>query len=155
MQNRSCQSKTTKKQAKERIMFALKRLAGVRYGSTLTNETVKTFKGKTRQQQEASFKNVQNKKLKKKRRTLEESVSFEDFVLKGQVLHFYRDILRSVHKIPDATLRKEVLDFVKGEFRATAGVTDLNIKRSLLIGGIRQWKSVSNNMGLSYTEIVF
>lgn len=143
-------------------MLALKqtlgRLVGARYGSTLTNETVKTFKGKTQQQQEESFKKVQtggSKAPKKKRRTLEESVSFEDFVLRGQVLHVYRDILRSVHKIPDASLRKEVLGFVKGELRATVEVTDLNVKRSLLIGGIRQWKSVSNNMGLSYTEVVF
>lgn len=112
-----------------------------RFSSTLTNNTVKSFK-------KAASK-------LRKRRTLEESVSFEDFVLKGQVIHVYKDILRNVYKIPDVGLRKEVLEFVKGEFKATKDVKDLDIKRSLLIGGIRQWKSVANNMGLSYTEIEF
>lgn len=143
---------------RQTLRQTLRRLAGARYSSTLTNDTVRTFKGKTQQQQADLFKKVHrsgNKTQKKKRRTLEESVSFEDFVLRGQVLHVYRDILRSVHKIPDSSLREEVLGFVKGELRATAEVTDLNVKRSLLIGGIRQWKSVSNNMGLSYTEVVF
>lgn len=129
-------------------MFAIKRVSAVRFGSTLTNETVKSFKKTTE-------KSTLGKKNKKKRRSLEESISFEDFVLYGQVLHVYRDILRSIRKVPDPVTRNEVLDFVKGEFRATAQVKDLNVKRSLLIGGIRQWKSLSNNMGLSYTEIVF
>lgn len=112
--------------------------------STLSDASVRSF-GKTKTK--ATGKN--------KRRSLEESVSFEDFVLRGQVLHVYRDMLRSVRKIPDISLRDEVLGFLKGEFMATKDVTDLNIKRSLLIGGIRQFKSVSNNMGLSYTEIQF
>lgn len=127
-------------------MYAIKSVFGVRFGSTLTNETVKSFK-------KTAVKSTLGKK--KKRRSLEESISFEDFVLHGQVLHVYRDILRSIRKVPDPATRNEVLDFVKGEFRATAQVKDLNVKRSLLIGGIRQWKSLSNNMGLSYTEIVF
>jgi hypothetical protein len=109
-----------------------------RYFSVLKNDTVKSFKRSPR-----------------KKRTLEESVSFEDFVLRGQVIHVYRDILRGVYKIPDPLLRSEVLQFVKGEFKATKSVKDIDIKRSLLIGGIRQWKSVSNNMGLSYTDIEF
>lgn len=131
----------------------VKRFApGIRYGSTLTNATVQPFKGKSKKQEE-EFNN--DKVAKKKRRSLDDSVSFEDFVLRGQVLHVYRDILRTIRKIPDHSLRAEVSDFIKGEFKATKDVTDLNIKRSLLIGGIRQWKSVSNNLGLSYTEIKF
>lgn len=113
-----------------------------RFGSTLTNSSVKTFGKKAAAGA-------------RKRRSLEDSVSFEDFVLRGQVLHVYRDMLRNIYKIPDTGLRSEVLAFVKGEFAATKDVTDINVKRSLLIGGIRQWKSVSNNMGLSYTEIQF
>ncbi|KAG0684634.1 hypothetical protein C6P40_001632 [Pichia californica] len=128
-------------------------LVGVRYGSSLTNATMKSFKGKQKSEQD-DFNN-KNKIQKRKKRSLEDSISFEDFVLHGQVLHVYRDIIRSIRKIPDPSLRDEVLDFVKGEFKATQNVKDLNIKRSLLIGGIRQWKSVSNNMGLSYTEVVF
>lgn len=112
----------------------------IRLQSTLNNNTLRSIKPT---------------KLKRKKRSLEESVSFEDFVLKGQVLHVYRDILRSIYKVPDKSLREEVKFFIKGEFKATKNVTDLNTKRSLLIGGIRQWKSVCNNMGLSYTDIVF
>lgn len=103
----------------------------------------------------SSLSDASVRRLKKKRRSLEESVSFEDFVLKSQILHVYRDMLRSVYKIPDPALKAEVLGFLKGEYRASQNVQDLNIKRSLLIGGIRQFKSVSNNMGLSYTEIQF
>jgi hypothetical protein len=124
----------------------LGRINALRNASTLTNSTLKSVK---------SNKKSSTSTPTRKRRSLEESISFEDFVLRGQVLHVYRDILRSIYKVPDAGLKNEVKEFVKGEFKSTKNVTDLNIKRSLLIGGIRQWKSISNNMGLSYTEIQF
>lgn len=75
--------------------------------------------------------------------------TFESFVFKGQVLQVYRSMLRDTAQLNDAKLRREVRDVVKGEFKSCAGVTDMDTKRSLLVGGIRNWKSVANNMGLS------
>ncbi|GMM31998.1 hypothetical protein DAMA08_047430 [Martiniozyma asiatica (nom. inval.)] len=81
--------------------------------------------------------------------------SFEVFILKGQVLQTYRTILRAVYKIPDVKLRAETKEFIKGEFKSSKDVEDIEIRRSLLIGGLRNWKHVSNVMGLSYTDIRF
>ncbi|TID24741.1 hypothetical protein CANINC_002997 [Pichia inconspicua] len=77
--------------------------------------------------------------------------SLQSFVLTKQILQVYRSMLRDVGQLSDKRQRREVRDVVKGEFRSCANIPlgDVNTRRSLLVGGIRNWKSVANNMGLS------
>lgn len=105
---------------------------------------------------DASLRSVKSGKSKRSLPAIgEDGPSFEGFIFKAQVLQTYRDILRTVGKIPDSTIRHETKDYVKEEFRACMNVKDLETRRSLLIGGIRQFKSVSDNLGLSHTDIKF
>lgn len=104
---------------------------------------------------DSSLRSVKKGRSKRVLPIGDDGPSFEGFIFKSQVLQTYRDILRTVSKIPDAGIKSETKDFVKGEFRACMNVKDLETRRSLLIGGIRQFKSVSNNLGLSHTDINF
>lgn len=77
--------------------------------------------------------------------------SLESFVLSKQILQVYRSMLRDAGQLSDRGQRREVRDIVKQEFRSCSNVpiSDVDTRRSLLVGGIRNWKSVANNMGLS------
>ncbi|VEU22037.1 DEKNAAC103031 [Brettanomyces naardenensis] len=99
---------------------------------------------------------ITNSSVKRLRhRKLNDDISFEDFILKGQVLQTYRDMLRTLQKIPDASARTELHDFVKSEFKAAQNTKDVHLRRSQLIGGIREFKSLTNSLGLSMPEIDF
>lgn len=90
---------------------------------------------------------------KRERRRLPDGASFEGFVLRGQVLKTYRDMVRTAGQIGDPDVRRETRQFVRDEFRSCRNIKDTELARSLLIGGIRQFKSVSNNLGLSHSNL--
>ncbi|EIF47733.1 lyr motif-containing protein 2 [Brettanomyces bruxellensis AWRI1499] len=91
----------------------------------------------------------------KPRRKPVDDISFEEFVLKNQILQSYRDMMRTLQKIPDESTREEVHDFVKGEFQSSRNVSNVETRRSLLIGGIRQFQSLANSLGISMPTIDF
>lgn len=87
----------------------------------------------------------------RKTRKLRDGGGLEEFLFRGQVMQVYRDMMREVYLIKDSQVRNEVRRYVKDEYRSTSHVSDLETRRSLLIGGIRNWRSVANNLGLSRT----
>lgn len=108
-------------------------VGGLRWQTTLTDASLRRARTRAR----------------KPRPDFANGPSFEGLMLRAQVLQTYRDVLRTVARIQDPALRAETHAFAKGEFRACADVSDIDTRRSLLVGGLRQIKSVTNNLGLS------
>ncbi|ESW98351.1 hypothetical protein HPODL_05243 [Ogataea parapolymorpha DL-1] len=77
------------------------------------------------------------------------SPGLQDFILQNQIIRTYRDMLRTIHKIPNKSLQMELRTYLKEEFRSSSQVTDYDTRKSLLTGAIRQFKSVTSNLGLS------
>lgn len=100
----------------------------------------------------STLKDTAVRRLRRKNKALEfgnDGPSFESFVFKGQVLEVYRSMLRDVGQLTDPVQKREVRNVLKSEFKSCMSVKDMDTKRSLLVGGIRNWRSVANNMGLS------
>lgn len=55
-------------------------------------------------------------------------ISFFQFILRSEVLKLYRDILRTIYKIPDPKDRKDMLQWVRQDFQKNKTETDQVIR---------------------------
>ena len=63
------------------------------------------------------------------------TLSLEAFLLRQRVLHLYRGIIRSCHRLPDETTRREMRVFAREEFERQKEVKDqAHIKYLLSVG---------------------
>ncbi|XP_018565458.1 LYR motif-containing protein 2 [Anoplophora glabripennis] len=62
-------------------------------------------------------------------------LSLKQFILKQEVKNLYRNILRSIRKIPDGNHRKELIEWARRDFRVNAHYTDeITIKMYIRYG---------------------
>ncbi|KKK19500.1 hypothetical protein P175DRAFT_0501397 [Aspergillus ochraceoroseus IBT 24754] len=63
------------------------------------------------------------------------TISLDHFIQRQRVISFWREIVRSLYKIPKSPTRDELRDYARHEFERHRNVTDLQHIRYLLSTG--------------------
>ncbi|GME84486.1 unnamed protein product [Ambrosiozyma monospora] len=122
----------------------------IKYKSTtIDNSSLKSLKSQTSLNQSQGFKKTKRKLPKKDDQTL------EDFILQNNVLSQYRIMLRSIHKIPDKPTQREVITFMKDEFRSSRNIKDKELKKSLQNNAMRKFRQLATQMQLALPDLKF
>ncbi|GAB7338232.1 hypothetical protein MBLNU457_4566t1 [Dothideomycetes sp. NU457] len=66
-------------------------------------------------------------------------LSLEHFVQRQKALHLWRDIIRSLHKVPKSNTRSEMRQFARDEFERNKDVLDIGHIRYLISTGRTQF----------------
>lgn len=74
---------------------------------------------------------------------------FPQFMLRQQVLMQYRDVLRTIKRIPNEEYRRELLEWARRDFRDNAHHTDEITIKMLLNHGNRSLRELKTTMDLS------
>lgn len=70
-------------------------------------------------------------------------------MLRQEVLKLYREIFRTVRKVPDINSRKELIDWARHDFRLNKNQTDEHAIKSFLQIGYRSLKELKTSLELS------
>ncbi|KAF2837033.1 hypothetical protein M501DRAFT_938426 [Patellaria atrata CBS 101060] len=62
-------------------------------------------------------------------------LSLDHFVQRQRVISLWREILRTIHRIPDSSTRNEMYEYARGEFERNKGVNELSHIRYLVSTG--------------------
>ncbi|XP_043268950.1 LYR motif-containing protein 2 [Venturia canescens] len=82
-------------------------------------------------------------KLPKTPRT---TMSLKEFMVHQEVLKLYRNIMKTVRKIPDKHDRDYMRDWVKSDFRANKDVKDEFAIKSLIVHGENSLRELQRNL---------
>lgn len=82
-------------------------------------------------------------------KTLKPALSLKQFMLRQQVLKLYKEIYRTINKVPEESSRVELKKWLSDDFRKNKELTDeTTIKMSMQIGQ-RSLKELQNSLELS------
>ncbi|VVD00639.1 LYR motif-containing protein 2 [Leptidea sinapis] len=77
------------------------------------------------------------------------ALSLKQFLLRQEVLKLYKDIFRTLRKVPDAKTRKELEEWTKNDFRNNQHHTDIVTIKSMLHYGRKSLKDLQRSLSLS------
>ena len=66
------------------------------------------------------------------------------FILSQQSLTLYREFLKTIRRIPDASTKSEILTQLKGEYHKYRNVNDLNQMEYLIVTGRKQLQQLQS-----------
>ena len=66
------------------------------------------------------------------------------FILSQQSLTLYREFLKTIRRIPDASTKSEILTQLKGEYQKYRNVNDLNQMEYLIVTGRKQLQQLQS-----------
>ncbi|KAG5667949.1 hypothetical protein PVAND_015909 [Polypedilum vanderplanki] len=82
-------------------------------------------------------------------KSMKTAMNLKQFMLRQEVLKLYRDLIRTINKVPDESSRNELRQWLREDFKANKNQTDeIQIKMSIQIG-LRSLKELSNSLELS------
>jgi hypothetical protein len=73
-------------------------------------------------------------------------LGLENFIQRQKVLALWRDIVRSINHIPDASTRSDMRRFARDEFQQHRNVSDLGHIRYLLSTGKTQFQTMKGSL---------
>lgn len=77
------------------------------------------------------------------------AMNLKQFMLRQQVLKLYRDIYRTINKVPDESSRKDLKLWLRTDFRSNKSMTEeIAIKMAMQVG-LRSLKELKNSLELS------
>merc|ERR1719381_54496 len=78
-------------------------------------------------------------------------MTLNQFMIRGQVMKQYRDFLRTAKRLPDEYMRKDVLEWVKADYRTNANIPNSQEDqiKSLLKYGDKMLKELKQNVDLA------
>ncbi|XP_075975696.1 LYR motif-containing protein 2 [Anticarsia gemmatalis] len=77
------------------------------------------------------------------------ALSLKQFLLRQEVLKLYRDIFRTLRKIPDESTRIELRDWARTDFRNNMHHKDETTIKAMLHYGKKSLKDIQNSLALS------
>lgn len=77
------------------------------------------------------------------------AMTLKQFMLRQQVLKLYCSLLRAIRGITDEESKKEVLQWVRTDFRNNKHHTDEYVIKMLIYHGERQLKQLQQNLAFS------
>ena len=80
------------------------------------------------------------------------TLTLKEFMLRQEVLKLYRNLFRTIGKIPDPVQRKEVADWIRSDFRTYAKSSSLKDEdhvKSLLFQGSKSLNELKQSVDLS------
>lgn len=82
-------------------------------------------------------------------RTLKSALNLKQFMLRQEVLKLYRDLYRTINKVPDAASRQDLKLWLREDFRKNKNQSEeIQIKMSIQIG-LRSLKELRTSLELS------
>lgn len=82
-------------------------------------------------------------------KTLKSALNLKQFMLRQEVLKLYRDLYRTINKVPDLSSRQDLKLWLREDFRKNKSQTEeIVIKMSMQIG-LRSLKELRNSLELS------
>ena len=80
---------------------------------------------------------------------IKSALNLKQFMLRQEVLKLYRDLYRSINKVPDEASRKDLKIWLREDFRKNKSQADeITIKMSIQVGR-RSLKELKNSLELS------
>ncbi|XP_067009389.1 LYR motif-containing protein 2 [Anabrus simplex] len=76
-------------------------------------------------------------------------LNLKQFMLRQRVLKLYREILRSIYKVPDESSKKELLQWARCDFEKHRHHTDEYTIKTLIFNGERSLKELQQTLELS------
>lgn len=70
-------------------------------------------------------------------------------MLRQEVLKLYRDIHRTIKKVPEEWSRRELKDWARRDFRHYKNLTDEHMIKSMLVTGQRSLSELKTSLELS------
>ncbi|XP_045499119.1 LYR motif-containing protein 2 [Colias croceus] len=77
------------------------------------------------------------------------AMGLKQFLLRQEVLKLYRDIFRTLRKVPDKSTRDELRDWAKTDFKNNKHHTDETVIKSMLHYGRKSLKDLQRSLALS------
>ncbi|XP_057341015.1 LYR motif-containing protein 2 [Microplitis mediator] len=77
------------------------------------------------------------------------SMNLKQFLVRQQVITLYRNILRTIKKIPTKEDQSYFLEWARSEFKANKNITDEFAIKSLIIHGENSMKELEKNLNYS------
>lgn len=82
-------------------------------------------------------------------KTVKSALNLKQFMLRQDVLKLYRDIYRTISKVPDENNKKELRLWLREDFKSNKGLTDeIAIKMAIQVG-LRSLKELQTSLELS------
>ena len=82
-------------------------------------------------------------------KSIKSALNLKQFMLRQDVLKLYRDLLRTINKVPDENSRRELKLWLREDFRSNKGLKEeIAIKMSMQVG-LRSLKELQNSLELS------
>lgn len=76
------------------------------------------------------------------------TLNFRQFLLRTEVLNLYKTFLRTVKEIPNESSRKEMIEWIRTEFKQNKHLTDETSIKMMIQYGQRSLKEVESSVGL-------
>lgn len=76
------------------------------------------------------------------------TLNFRQFLLRSEVLSLYKTFLRTAREIPDETSRKEMIDWIRKDFKQNKHLTDETSIKMMIQYGQRSLKEVESSVAL-------
>lgn len=82
-------------------------------------------------------------------KTIKSALNLKQFMLRQEVLKLYRDLYRTINKVPDEENRKELKAWLRADFKKNKSQSEeIAIKMSMQVG-LRSLKELKNSLELS------
>lgn len=82
-------------------------------------------------------------------KSVKSALNLKQFMLRQEVLKLFRDLYRTISKVPDENSRRELRLWLREDFRKNKNLTDeITIKMSIQVG-MRSLKELENSLELS------
>jgi hypothetical protein len=82
-------------------------------------------------------------------KTIKSALNLKQFMLRQEVLKLYRDLYRTINKVPDESSKKELKLWLREDFKKNKGLSDeIAIKMGIQVG-LRSLKELSQSLELS------
>lgn len=82
-------------------------------------------------------------------KSIKSALNLKQFMMRQEVLKLYKDIYRTINKIPDESSKKELKRWLSDDFRKNKNLTDeIAIKMSIQVG-LRNLRELQNSLELS------
>lgn len=82
-------------------------------------------------------------------KSIKSAMNLNQFMLRQKVLKLYRDLHRTINKVPDEKSKKELRLWLREDFKSNKGLSDeIAIKMSMQVG-LRSLKELQNSLELS------
>ncbi|XP_072932901.1 LYR motif-containing protein 2 [Epargyreus clarus] len=77
------------------------------------------------------------------------TLNLKQFLLRQEVLKLYRDIFRTLRKVPDETTRAELREWARADFRNNKDHVDETTIKSMLYYGRKSLRDLQRSLALS------